>query len=95
MGMFSLVYKPQKPRGFSFTPRYFNPEKERRETREKLIRQEILIESGERIEDSDYIPNIRGQFKAKNHARTRVIHKQNIRILLIFNCLSYSSARIV
>ena len=40
------------------------------------------MEKGETISRDAYIPNIRGQFRAKKESRSRIKHKQNMRIIL-------------
>ncbi|HON52232.1 MAG TPA: hypothetical protein P5243_03645 [Bacteroidales bacterium] len=89
MGIFSSIYSMRKPRGFSYSPRYYNPEKEKREERIQRILQEVDKEQGKTTDSVQYIPHIRGQFKAKKDARSRIVHKQNVRIILIFIVLLY------
>lgn len=89
MGIFSSIYTARKPREFSYSPRYYNPEKERRDERIKRVLQEVKKEQGQGIDDSEYIPNIRGQFKIKKEARSRIVHKRNVRVVLIFIVLLY------
>lgn len=51
--------------------------------------QEVKKEQGEEVSEINYVPHIRGQFKAKKEARSRIIHKRNVRIFLIFIILLY------
>lgn len=89
MGIFSSIYNSRKPRGFSYTPRYYNPEKEKRDERIQRIIQEVKKEKGESIAEEHYVPHIRGQFRVKKEARSRIVHKRNVRIFFIFIVLLY------
>lgn len=75
-------FKQFKPRGFNYTPMYYDPEKERREERERRIKAELGIkEDG----DSEYVPRItRGSMT--NYFRqnkTRVQRYTLIRLVVI------------
>ncbi|MBN1388397.1 MAG: hypothetical protein JW965_08130 [Bacteroidales bacterium] len=75
-------FKHYKPRGFNYNPMYYDPEKEKREERERRIKAELGIK-----EDSDkqYIPRItRGSMT--NYFRqnkTRVQRYTLIRLIVI------------
>ena len=56
--MFELFKKPEY-RKFNLKPRYWDPEKEEREAREKRIKAELGIKD----DDGQYIPNVQGQFR--------------------------------
>ena len=84
MGIFSLLYTNRKPRGFSYSPVFYDAGKERLEKRKKLIKQELLQASGIQTPESEFVSNIRGQFKVRKQVRSQFIHKQNFKILLIF-----------
>lgn len=54
------MFERKDPRVFKITPRYWDPEKEERELREKKIKAELNIPE----ENGDvYIPNLKGRFK--------------------------------
>jgi len=89
MGVFSTFFNPRKPRGFQYTPRYHNPEKEERDRRHKRIVQDVKREQGEVIPDEEFESNIRGQFRARNEMRTHFKHRKNVRIILLFVVLLY------
>jgi len=59
IGKFFHVPKPKK---FSIPNRYYDPEKEEREEREKRIREELGIPVPKDPE-KPYVPNIRGKFR--------------------------------
>ncbi|HPY82066.1 MAG: hypothetical protein M0R02_05475 [Bacteroidales bacterium] len=84
MKLFSFFIKQAKPRGFEYMPRYSDPEKTAKEQRRKRIEQEVLRERGETVSDEEYVPNIRGQFRAVKEKNTGVIHKRSNRKLYIF-----------
>ncbi|MDR1761102.1 MAG: hypothetical protein LBR55_01485 [Bacteroidales bacterium] len=89
MGLFTTFYKPRKARGFHFQPRYYDAEKEARDERIKRIQQEAAREKGEKIADDDYVVNFRGRFREHKQKRSRIVHKQNNRILIIFVVLLF------
>ena len=89
MGVFSTFFNPRKPREFSYRPRYFDPEQQKREERRARIIQEAKIEKGVDLSDDTNIPNIRGQFRAKKEGRSRIIHRRNVRLIMIFTVLLY------
>lgn len=80
--MFSLLKKPEYKR-FHIQPRYWDPEKEAREEREKRIKAELGI----RDDDKQYIPNTRGQFKKEYEkhkaARSNIGSAQTVRFFMI------------
>lgn len=89
MGIFSTFFSPPKPRRFAYTPRYYDQEREERELRKKRILQEVERQKGNVSVNQDYVPNIRGQIRAKKEEKARVIHRQNIRRVIIFFVLLY------
>lgn len=62
--MFQLFKQPEY-RKFNLQPRYWDPEKEAREEREKRIKAEL----GLKDENGQYIPNIKGQFRQEYEKR--------------------------
>ncbi len=76
---------PERERGkFNFRPRYWDPEKEEREERERRIKAELGI-----AEDDDraYIPNMQGKFtrmyRERKEARKGLDGRYAIRLFLI------------
>lgn len=89
MGIFNTFFNPRKPRGFEYVPRYYDKEKEQREERKARIIQEVKKEKGIEISDDEYVPNIRGQFRARKENRSKFKHRQNVRIIMVFFVLLY------
>lgn len=81
--MGNFFYTP-KPKKFEIKPRYWNPEKEEREARERRIKAELGKEDG----DSTYVPHIKGEFrkglsKGKWSAGSEQRRRSNVRVLII------------
>ena len=80
--MFGLFKKPEYRR-FNLKPRYWDPEKEERELREKRIKAELGIKD----DDDKYIPNIQGQFRQeferRKRARNSIMPMRTIRLFMI------------
>jgi hypothetical protein len=82
-----------KPRQFDFKPRYYDPDKEEREERERRIREELGLVSGQpaRGDQEGYRPHIRGQFRKAMQRSSRIspdaIRQSNRRILIIIGIL--------
>lgn len=80
--MFELFKKPEYRR-FNLKPRYWDPEKEEREMREKRIREEL----GLKDEAGPYVPNIRGQFRQeyqkRKAARNSISFARTLRLFMI------------
>jgi len=75
-------FKQYRPRGFNYTPMYYDSDKERREERERLIKAELGIkEDG----DKEYVPGItRGSMTNYFHKqKTRVQRYTLIRLIVI------------
>lgn len=78
MAGFKLFSLP-KPRGFNYTPRYYNEQKEEMKEREIRVKKELGIKD----ENEVFVSSIRGQFQ---RARTRKVSqnkKSSIRFLMI------------
>lgn len=80
--MFQLFKQPEYRR-FNLKPRYWDPEKEAREDREKRIKAELGIKE----DDNQYIPNVRGQFRneyeKRKTARSSIGSARTIRLFMI------------
>lgn len=75
-------FKQYKPRGFNYTPMYYDPAKERREERERQIKAELGIkEDG----DKEYVSRLtRGSMRSYFHQhKTRVQRYTVIRLIVI------------
>ena len=79
--MFSLFKKPEY-RKFDLKPRYWDPEKEAREAREKRIKAELGLK-----DDEEYTPHVRGEFRKeyekRKSARSNKGSSQIIRTFMI------------
>lgn len=86
---------------FNITPRYYNPDKEEREDRERRIREELGIAERKPDNGKPYRPNVKGQFRraqegfsksssgARKASNTRLIFLIVI-LTLIFYLFFYS-----
>lgn len=78
-----FLFKKPEYRKFNLKPRYWDPEKEARELREKRIKAELGIKD----DNSGYTPNIRGQFRneyeKRKAARSNAGTARTIRFFMI------------
>lgn len=58
-------YDKPKYRTFNIIPRYWDPEKEEREDRERRVKKKLGMDD----DDDVYVPNIKGQFTSKMNER--------------------------
>lgn len=65
----ALFRKQPRPMQFEFNPRYWNPEEEARQEREKRIKAGLGIGQEEDVEN--YRPNIRGKFRSATYINHR------------------------
>lgn len=75
-------FKQFKPRGFNYTPMYYDSDKEEREERERRIKAELGIKDDT---DKEYVPRItRGSMSNYfNQKKTRVQRYTLIRLVVI------------
>jgi hypothetical protein len=74
MAFFKIAFfKTPKMRVYSYTPRYWDPEKERLEERKRAIAKELGVTPPEDVIDPDapYRPNIKGQMQRHLQAGKR------------------------
>lgn len=80
--MFGLLKQPEYRR-FNLKPRFWDPQKEERELREKRIKAELGIKEDE----EQYIPHIQGQFRneyeKRKAARNDVNAMRTVRLFMI------------
>ena len=86
------LFKQYKPKGFNLAPRYYDPDRERREERLKRIKSELGIK--EDGEGDDYVPRIqRGSMSNYFQQKTRRVQRYTlirlVVILLILFLISY------
>jgi len=76
-------FKQYRPRGFNYTPMYYDADKERREERERQIKAEMGIK--DEGNDREYVPRItRGSMSGYFHQqKTRVQRYTVIRLVVI------------
>ena len=72
---------------FHITPRFYDPDKEAREEREKRIKEELGIVDDETDINKPYRPNIKGQFRKAGDWRARSSEEarkaQNRRLIVL------------
>ncbi len=86
------LFKQYKPKGFNMTPRYYDPEKEKREERVKRIKLELGIKDD--VEGKDYVPSIqRGSMSNYFRQKSRKVQKytliRTIVIIMILGLIAY------
>ena len=82
---------------FNFKPRFYDPDKEEREERERRIKEELGIKDEKKIDDGKpYRANIKGQFRNANgwqsrssEAARRAQNRRLIWIILILALVMY------
>jgi hypothetical protein len=74
---------------FGITPRFWDPEKEAREERERRIKEEMGIVDEKTNDGRPFRPNIRGQFRAQGASRSTEAARrsQNRRLIWIIMIL--------
>jgi len=84
MGVPRFIKLP-RPKRFSYSPLYWDPEKEEREDRIRQIKQEMGINSGR---DPNRTTIKRGSFRqAKQKTKVKASRSSNIRLLIILAVL--------
>ncbi len=77
---------------FHITPRYWNPDKDEREERERRIKEELGIVNETRDAGMPFKPNIRGQFRQSQEGFSRSSGKarkaSNTRLIILIMILS-------
>ncbi len=86
------LFRQYKPKGFNLTPRYYDPDKERREDRVKRIKAEMGIKDGE--SGDGFVPSIqRGSMSNYFNQSTRRVQKytfiRTVVIVLILGLIAY------
>jgi hypothetical protein len=88
---FSSFFNKPEYKKFNIQPRYWNPDKEERDDRERRIRAEL----GLKDENGEYIPNIKGRMKSQlRHGKldsNKARNTSNIRLLVIFVALAFAA----
>lgn len=87
MGFFSSILNSKKPRGFNYSPRYYDPKQEEREKRRKRILQEVRVARGETIPADEYVSPIKNRLIEQKIYRSRIVKKSRRRTTLILLAL--------
>ncbi len=80
---------------FSITPRYWDPDKEARDARERRIKEELGIAEDKKDDGKPYHPNIKGQFRSgdewsrSSEAARKSQNRRLIWIILILALVIY------
>lgn len=82
MGFISF-FKTQKPRGFEFQPRYYDPQKEEREQRIARIKAELNIEEDGQKLDPKVRIRLAMEERRNRTSYTQESSSQNKRIIMI------------
>lgn len=89
--MAGRFFKLSKPRPFNIKPRYYNPELEERQERERRIKAELGIQDDDNPYPR-YAANIKGQFLKVSGKRTKITdavkRKSNNRLLVLILILA-------
>ncbi len=86
--MIGRLFHTPKAKQFSIRPRFYDPDKEERDERERRIKEELGIADEKKEDDKNFRPRVKGQFrnqdgwqsKSSNEARKA----QNIRLIWLF-----------
>lgn len=86
--MIGRLFHTPKAKQFSIRPRFYDPDKEERDERERRIKEELGIADEKKEDDKNFRPRVKGQFrnqdgwqsKSSNEAR----RAQNIRLIWLF-----------
>ncbi len=75
-------FSKQEHKRFNLTPRYWDPEKEEREEREKRIK----VELGIKDDNDTYIPNMKGKFTSQLNEKHSIARsaRRNSTVRLFF-----------
>ena len=83
-------FKQNRPREFNFLPRYWDPEKEKREERVRRIRQELgITEEGEPYVSSIQRGSMTNYFKQKDKRVRKYTFIRLVIIILVLTLISY------
>jgi hypothetical protein len=90
--MAAIFFSQRKPRGFNYTPRYYDPEAEEREERKKIVlgdkyrspaqrARDEAEAAGENVPEAQYVPGafLREHIAARRGARAAEVMKKRRR----------------
>ncbi len=91
--MIGRFFHTPSTKGFNFKPRFYDPDKEEREERERRIKEEMgIVDEKEEVDLKNYRPRVKGQFRntdgwqMKSSAAAR--RAQNKRLIYLFLILA-------
>ena len=77
---------------FHITPRFYDPDKDERDERERRIKEELGIFDEKKNDDRPYRPNVKGQFRRAQEGFTRTSEKarraSNTRLIILILILT-------
>lgn len=89
--MIGRFFHTPEAKKFNITPRFWDPDKEERDERERRIKEELGIRDEKKESGRPYRPNIKGQFRAGggwSRSSEEARKAQNRRLLWIFLILA-------
>ncbi|MDD2382525.1 MAG: hypothetical protein PHV35_12590 [Mariniphaga sp.] len=90
--MIGKFFHTPEAKKFNLTPRFYDPDKEERDDRERRIKEELGIPDEKKDEGKPFQTNIKGQFRRAQEGLTRSSHKarkaSNTRLIILILILS-------
>jgi hypothetical protein len=90
--MIGRFFHTPKAKKFHITPRFYDPDKEEREERERRIKEEMGIFDKISVSSKSYRPNIKGQFRTMQPGNSKTTEKarktSNTRLIFLILILS-------
>lgn len=93
--MISNFFHTPGTKKFHITPRFWNPDKEERDERERRIKEELGIVEEKKADNKSYRPNVKGQFRGgdgwarSSESARRAQNRRLIWIILILALVVY------
>ena len=90
--MIGRFFHLPKSKRFNINPRFYDPDKEEREERERRIKEELGIFDEKKDDGKPYRPNVKGQFRTMQggHSKTSIQARKrsNTRLIILIFILS-------
>ncbi len=90
--MIGRFFHTPKAKQFHITPRFYDPDREEREDRERRIKEELGIFEEKKNDNKPYRPNIKGQFRVMQggHSKTteQARRSSNTRLIILILILA-------
>ncbi len=90
--MIGRFFHTPSAKQFNITPRFYDPDKEEREERERRIKEEMGIFEEKKDNGKIYRPNIKGQFRTMQAGHSKTTEKarksSNTRLIILILILS-------